>query len=154
MSFASFSSLILAAATNSMVDGREVDAFVAQVYAPYHAEKTAAPWDRAIWSGRTQALLNTWKHGRASGEADKVSDSDMLCDCQDWDADAFRIETQARQFTGPGRAVVLLRVLPDGRHARQVRLALVKEQGRWLIDELGDPGGRNLSALLRQAIAR
>jgi hypothetical protein len=154
MPIATLAALLLASGVNSMVEGGAVDAFVQQLYAPYHGDTAAPSWDRGIWSRRMQALLDGWKRGRKAGGGDDVDDADMLCDCQDWSGPDFRVETLSRQFTGPGRAVVLLRVWPVARHSSQIRLALVKEQGRWLIDELGDPGGRNLTGTLLGVMAR
>jgi hypothetical protein len=156
MPHAVFTSLLpaamMAAGGISMSDGRAVDAFVAQVYAPYHAGDGArlqAWWDRAIYTSLTRQMIETWEAG---GEHGDVSKPDRLCNCRDWDAADFRVDVVTRIFTGPGRAVVLLRVWPKARHSSDVRLSLVREGSIWKIEDVGDAAsGKSLKVALQRA---
>lgn len=150
---AAFASLLLAAGSPALGDARALDALVEQIYAPYrNGNGNPAPyWQRPIFDAATQQLIAVWAHNHAH---DAVSEADMLCGCQDWDAGEFRVEILTRQFTGPNRAVLLLRVWPVKGGNSAIRLSLVKEGARWVVDDIGDPGGSSLTVLLRRALSR
>ncbi|WP_068080162.1 DUF3828 domain-containing protein [Novosphingobium rosa] len=155
MSVATFASLLLAAGSPGLGDARALDALVNQIYAPYRINGRDSDYLKAgIYTSQTRMLIQQWAQ-QSNGEADEVSDADMLCDCQDWDADAFHVETVSRQFTGPGRAVMLLSVWQTRSHHSNVRLSLVKEGSSWAVEDIGDiGGGTSLRAALGRAMSR
>lgn len=154
MSTAAFASLLSAALMASgaitMSDGGAVDAFVAQVYAPYRAGSGQQVWwQRAIYADPTRRMIEAWEADGGHGE---VARTDRLCNCRDWDPADFRVEVVTRVFTGPGRAVVLARVSPGARRSSDVRLALVKEGSIWKIEDVGDAAsGKSLKVALQRA---
>lgn len=156
MSVAIFASLLLAAGSPSLGDGHAIDALVNQIYGPYRSSGGNPDFLQAsIYASQTEALIQQWRQRGGGREADEVSDSDMLCDCQDWDADAFHVETVSRMFTGPGRAVLLLRVWQTKNHNSNVRLSLVKEGSRWAVEDVGDTGaGSSLRGALSRALSK
>jgi len=156
MSVAVFASLLLAAGSPSLGDGRALDALLNQIYAPYRTNSADFDYLQApIYASQTAALIQQWRQQGGGREADEVSDSDMLCDCQDWDANAFHVETISRMFTGPGRAVMLLNVWQTKSHHSNVRLSLVKEGSRWAVEDIGDTGaGSSLRSALGRAMSR
>lgn len=153
MSVATFASLLLAAGSPGVGDGRALDALVSQIYAPYRSNNANADFLQAgIYSTPIRAVIQQWRQV-SGGEADAVSESDMLCDCQDWDSDAFHVETVSRVFTGPSQAVLLLRVWQTRSHHSDVRLSLVKEGSRWAVDDIGDSAsGTGLRSALGRAL--
>ncbi|WP_206239459.1 DUF3828 domain-containing protein [Novosphingobium terrae] len=154
MSVATFASLLLAAGAPSLGDGRALDALVNQIYDPYRGDGHAEYWNAPIYSTQTRQLIQMWSQSRRHG-SDDVSETDMLCDCQDWDANAFHVETISRQFTGPGRAVLLLRVWQTKSDHSNVRLSLIKEGSRWTVEDIGDSaGGSGLRSALGRAMSK
>lgn len=145
MPIAAFASLLLAAGSPALGDARALDALVDQLYSSYRAGNAPRPQ----WATSTQQLVQLWQQRHPDADAPPVTE--ILCACRDWDAPDFHVETLTRVFTGPGRAVMLLRVWPNKRRSGDVRLSLVKEGSRWAVEEIGDPSsGRSLTALLRR----
>jgi hypothetical protein len=154
MSTAVFASLLLAAGSPGFAEGGALDAVVGQIYAPYRNGTQRPYWSAPIYTSQTQQLIRDWEQVRGRG-SDDVSETDMLCDCQDWDADAFHVDTISRMFTGPGRAVMLLRVWQTKGDHSNVRLSLVKEGSRWAVEDIGDAAsGSSLRSALGRAMSR
>ena len=83
----------------------DVAASVAAFYEPYtrpFAPGDPADWDRPIFSADLRRLIARWKAGFSDEEVAELQDFSWLCECQDWDSEAFEvgIEPHARPADG------------------------------------------------------
>lgn len=111
--------------------------FVQEIYQPYRGTgEPDAGSERAIWSARTRALIARWRAVTPEDEIDDLSDSDWLCECQDWDARVFRAKLGTLRSLDTKRMQVTVDVTIAAGVVRHQRLELVREGGRWLLDDL------------------
>ncbi len=115
-------------------------AAIAAIYAPFNDTRMqGATFDRPIFTPRIKALIAKWLAVTPSDEVDDLSDFDWLCQCQDWDAPAFRARIISNRKLGPGRRAVTVRL--NGPHA-PLCFVLQQAGGRWLIDDIFASGFR------------
>lgn len=111
--------------------------FVQEIYQPYRGlGEPNSGWERAIWSARTRALIARWRAVTPADEVDDLSDGDWLCQCQDWDAKSFRAKVRTLRSLDTRRMQVSVDVTIAAGVVRRQRLELVREGGRWLLDDL------------------
>jgi hypothetical protein len=132
--------LLLAGAAPSVAERSEIESTVVGVFRSYQGSPGAiAAWDHAIYSAEVTALNARWKAVVPEGEVDGLNDGDWLCQCQDWDGDAFQARIDSIGMTGPGVAEVAVTLDlgfggPEGE--RKERLILRREGDAWKIDEI------------------
>lgn len=132
--------LMLAAAAPSDTDRSELEQKVVEIFRPY----TAAPggiasWDLPIYSAEITALIAQWRAVAPEGEVDALNDGDWLCQCQDWDAEAFTATIGSIDMPGEGLAEVELTVdlgFGGPEAIRPMRLTFKREEGAWKVDEI------------------
>jgi hypothetical protein len=148
--------LLLAAAAPSVAERSEIETAVVGIFRAYAGPPGAlAAWDQPIYSAEVAALIARWKAVMPEGELDGLNDGDWLCQCQDWDPDAFQARITSVELTGQGVAEVAV-TLDLGFEAseRSERLILRREGEGWRIDDIfagSFPAG--LRQALRETIA-
>lgn len=153
--FALAAALLLASATVSATDRAAIDAATTAIFAPYSRDDAGeAAWDRDIWSRDVRRLIKKWQSVMPDNEPDSLNDGDWLCQCQDWDQKKFRARVLSRIKTGPDSARVTVRIDLGHGERRTTTLTFVREQGRWLIDDMKDKYlAKGLKSAIRQTIA-
>jgi hypothetical protein len=143
-----------AAPTLSPIDHASLDRAIEDVFRPYSTGHVSPPWERPIWSSDMTQLIGRWRKVAPKEEADAASETDWLCQCQDWDSRAFKFAIRSRRLDAPGRANVTVRIdLMPGRWA-SARMLLRLEGGRWKLDDIVGGGFQpSLQAVIRRAIA-
>ena len=149
--------LLLAAAAPSATDRSAIEERIVGIFAPYaEPETVVAAWDQPIYSAEVAALIGRWKAVMPEGELDGLNDGDWLCQCQDWDAQAFQATIVSITMTDADTAEVALTVDLgfEGGSTRSATLVLKREAGAWQVDELrGDSFPEGLRQALRETIA-
>ena len=79
-----------------------------EIFAPYATPRPRAAWDQPIYSAEVAALIARWKAVMPEDELDGLNDGDWLCQCQDWDAEAFQATIVSIGMTDAGTAEVEL----------------------------------------------
>ena len=150
--------LLLAATAPSATERSEIESTVVGVFRSYQGPPGAvAAWDQAIYSAEVTALIARWKEVMPEGEVDDLNDGDWLCQCQDWDGDAFQARMTSIEITEPGVAEVTVTLDlgfggPGGE--RDERLVLRREGDAWKIDEIfAESFPKGLKQALRETIA-
>ncbi|WP_088307554.1 DUF3828 domain-containing protein [Novosphingobium sp. B 225] len=132
----------------------QVDAVLLKAYGGYKSDADNGPadWQKPVYSAEVTTLIKTWdKHTGENLTA--LSDYSWFCDCQDWDAQKFRWTRLSLRSLGPNRAEVKVRVNAGWGSASLQRLILVRQGGRWLIDDLfSDSVPTGIKATLRQEL--
>lgn len=116
---------------------RAVDATLGQAYNSYKSDRIDGPadWQKKVYSAEVTALIAAWN--RHTGEnLTAMSDYSWFCDCQDWEAKKFRWTRLSLRTLGPNRAEVKVRVHAGWDSSSLQRLILVRQRGRWVIDDL------------------
>jgi hypothetical protein len=126
-------------------------AFVAEADRPDEQRHALAPWEPPhrdrLFTKRLAALLETdARYSSVTGE-DGALDGDPLLDAQDFEDDVFKgVRVDVLEQSGD-RAEVRARFTLDG--PREVLFTVVREQGRWAVDDIRGPSG-SLAALLSE----
>ena len=126
-------------------------------FAPYmdEAAATVPDWELPIYSRGTAALIARWAKGLSPDEVEDLNGFGWFCQCQDFDTAHFRVTLDARYKPGASQATVAAQVnvgwdettLPN-------RLAMVREDGGWRIDDLfSESFPQGLKAALHKAVA-
>ena len=150
--------LLLAAAAPSLAERGEIETTVVGIFRSYAGPPgPVAAWDYAIYSAETTALIAQWKAVMPQDEVDALNDGDWLCQCQDWDGDAFQARIDSIEMTGPGVAEVAITLdlgFATGESERKERLTLRREGDAWKIDEIvAESFPKGLKQALRETIA-
>lgn len=150
--------LLLAAAAPSAVERSEIEITVVGIFASYRGPPgPVAAWDYAIYSAEVTALIARWQAVLPEGELDGLNDGDWLCQCQDWDGDAFQARIESITMPEPGVAEVALTLdlgFAAAGSERQERLILRREGDAWKIDEIfAESFPEGLKQALRETIA-
>jgi hypothetical protein len=138
MSIAAALALLAAApATLNPTDSAALDRATAAAFAPYRTGgDPRAPWERDLWSTEIAQLIARWQSVVPEGEVDDLNGGDWLCQCQDWDAKAFRARIASKQASGPGVAEVRVNISIGFGVSRDAILVYRREDGVWRIDNL------------------
>lgn len=136
----------------------QIDAQVAEAFRPYKDDiDDQAVWDRPIFSAEVNALIAHWQKVLPDDEPDRLNDGDWLCQCQDWDAKAFKAEIASRAALSEGRASVDVKIdlFGDPNGIRDAKLIFTREGGAWKIDDIfaKDSFPDGLKQALRETIA-
>jgi Protein of unknown function (DUF3828) len=130
-----------AAAPFKPSDANAVRAAVAKIFAPYKRPTTEtiklASFERAVFSRRTRSLIDKWQN--RSGPKDIItplSGGDWFCQCQDWDHRATGLGPQKLTWLGANRVESRALFTVFKNDTRATRLIMVRENGKWLIDDL------------------
>ena len=106
---------------------------------------------------KVAALIARWQAVLPEGELDGLNDGDWLCQCQDWDGDAFQARIDAIEMVGTGVAEVAITVdlgFGEPGSERAERLTLRREGEAWLIDDIvAESFPEGLKQALRETIA-
>lgn len=147
--------MILAALALAAAPATTPEAAITAIYAPFRsADMRGAAWERPIFMPRLKALIARWRAVTPSDEVDRLSDFDWLCQCQDWNPQAFRTMLLSRRELAPDRVEVNLSIRIEAGTVRPARLILQRQGQRWLIDEMFTPDmKKGLRAALRDMIA-
>ncbi len=130
---------LIAAAALSPADTKALDRAGAEIFAPYRQpeEGGVAAWERPIYSREVSELIAKWQSVVPEDEPDALNDGDWLCQCQDWDRRKFRVRITARKADQPGVVEVGVDIRIGWGETRDTFLAFRREEGRWLLDDLG-----------------
>jgi hypothetical protein len=150
--------LLLAAAAPSDTERLEIETTVVGIFRSYTGPPgSTAAWDQAIYSAEVTALIAQWKAVMPEGELDGLNDGDWLCQCQDWDGDAFQARINSIQLTAPAVAEVAITVdlgFGQAGSEREERLILRREGEAWMIDDIvAESFPNGLRQALRETIA-
>jgi hypothetical protein len=129
---------------------------VRAILAPYANPQREPPtaWDRRVFSQPVAALIARWKQVMPEDEPDAMSDGDWFCQCQDWDARAFRITRITTANLTATRAAVSVSFNLGWNETRSARYVMKREGARWLLEDLFDQGiPKGLQTALRETIA-
>ena len=126
-------------------------------FAPYMDEQDMAgpDWELQLYSRETTMLIAEWEKGVSHDEVEDLNGFSWFCQCQDFDPARFKVALETRHQDGEATASVEAQVnLGWDATSQKSRLAMVKENGRWLVDDLFSRSFPNgLKADLRKAIA-
>ncbi|MEY2926776.1 MAG: hypothetical protein RL367_1253 [Pseudomonadota bacterium] len=134
-----------------------VRAAVRAIFKPYltkSPDDTPAAWQYPVYATATKALIARWQKATSNpDEVTSLSDFDWLCQCQDYDPKTARIISITTRSTASGADVKAI-LSPGWKERSPLRLAMVKEKGRWMIADLVfKDGGPPLTSQLRAEIA-
>ena len=149
---------VLAGTAPSVTDRHSIEQWLVGTYRPYQGEsQIPASWDFPIYSAEVTALIAEWRAVTPQDEPDALSDGDWLCQCQDWDEEAFTATITSIGMTDVDAAEVGVTVdlgFAGPESLRPERLILKREGGAWKIDDMfaeSFPSG--LRQALRETIA-
>ena len=150
--------LLLAVTAPSAADRNAIEARVVEIFRPYAASGAAPAWEQPIYSAEVAALIAEWRAVAPQDEPDALSDGDWLCQCQDWNEEAFTATITSIDATSTDLAEVEVDVdlgfAAADASLRRERLLLKREDGVWKLDDLvaeSFPAG--LKQALRETIA-
>ena len=133
---------------------KAVDATLGMAYNSYKSDRIDGPadWQKKVYSAEVTALIAAWN--RHTGEnLTAMSDYSWFCDCQDWEAKKSRWTRLSPRALGPARAEAKVRVHAGWDSSSLQRLILVRQHGRWLIDDLfSESVPTGLKAALRKEL--
>lgn len=147
--------LLLASAALSASDRVALDATTRAIYAPYSREAISPPpGERDVWSREVRQLIAKWQAVIPEDEPDALNDGDWLCQCQDWDANAFRMSITKRKKVSKDQAELAVDiVLFKDADPRDAFLTFRREDGIWKLDEIyTEEYSDGIKAALRQTI--
>ncbi len=154
-----FNTILLAAAAATVLvaagpPAQAIDATLGQAYNSYKSSRDDGPgdWEKKVFSAEVTALIKAW-HKHTGDNLTALSDYGWFCDCQDWDAKKFRWTRLSLRTLGPDRVETKVRLAVGWNAGSVQRLILVRQNGRWLIDDLfSESTSKGLKADLRQEL--
>jgi hypothetical protein len=114
-----------------------IDSTLTRAYGGYLTDKgpSGGDWDQPVFSVATTALIRQWdKHN--GEELTGLTSYGWFCECQDWQAKKFRWKRTALRSLSADKVEVKVSVDPGFGEFVAQRLILVREGGRWRIDDL------------------
>lgn len=149
--------LLLAAAAPSAAERAAIETRIVGIFAAYASPDAGTSWDQPIYSAEVGALIRRWKAVMPQDEVDALNDGDWLCQCQDWDAEAFQATIVSIAMQDDDTAEVELRVdlgFGGPENLRSMTLTLKRERDAWQVDEIvADAFPEGLKQALRETIA-
>jgi hypothetical protein len=150
--------ILLAADALSAGDRSAIEQRVAEIFGPYAtSSNTPVSWEVPIYSAETTALIAEWRDVTPENEVDALSDGDWLCQCQDWNEQAFTTRIDAIGTWNEGFAELDLTVdlgFGGPESMRMERMSFKREDGAWKLDDLfADSFPDGLKQALRETIA-
>lgn len=145
--------LIAAAPAPAPVAGK-IDVTLKRAYAGYFRESgpEGGDWDQPVFSAATTRLIRGWKRHNGE-ELTGLSSYGWFCECQDWQAKKFRFKRTGIAMLGAGRAEVKVSIDAGFGDFVHQRLIMVREGGRWLIDDLfSESAPKGVKAAMRQEL--
>jgi hypothetical protein len=140
----------------AQADDAAIRAVIRGIYETYNAPSDAeTPMSRQIYSAGTQALLVRWNRTAYSeGEVTSLSESDWLCQCQDWDPEKFRLTSMKLLPLARGKVRADVTFTLSRGDGGKIQMIMIRERGKWLVDDLVSVNGYpNLTTGLRREIA-
>ena len=132
--------LLLANAAVPAGDDAALAARVAEIFRPYQQDlDDKAAWDYPVYSGEVRALIGHWQRVVPDDEPDALNDGDWLCQCQDWNAQGFKVTVGERRAPAADLAEVDVKIdlgFSELRDLREARLIFRKEGGQWQLDDI------------------
>jgi hypothetical protein len=128
---------------------------VARIFATYNLEdKGKAIWDQPFYSAATRLLIKQWLRGAKKDEILPLSEVDWLCQCQDYDAAAFKVTKKQYKSLSPAKVRATVTMYLGFNESRTATLLLLMEKGRWEIDDVITPDlPKGIKSELRAVIA-
>lgn len=127
---------------------------VRAIYAPFgkaDGEESAPP---DIWAPDVAALIRRWTEVMPKDELDGLNDFDWLCECQDWDAAAFRLTLGKPRKRAEGRFAVPVQLAIGWGDKRAATVTMQRVGDRWLVAEIVSKSfPRGLKVALAETIA-
>lgn len=131
-----------------------VDATLKRAYGGYLTEQgpSGGDWDQPVFSAATTRLIRQWdKHN--GEELTGLSSYGWFCECQDWQAKKFKYKRTALRVLAPGKVEATVQFTAGWDDFMTQRLIMVKEGGRWAIDDLfSDSVPKGVKAALREEL--
>ena len=151
--FAVAVALLFSAAQAAEPADAEVRASVQQFYAPFASDTVAMPdWELPIFTAETAVMIRDWREALGDEPIDDLSSFGWLCECQDWDAAAFRVTVTSVELAGKDHAIVAVTVEQGWGSKVEQKLELLREDGDWRLDDmLSDSFPNGLKAELAYA---
>lgn len=114
----------------------DIDAVVQRIYGHYSRDSAdIADWALPVFSAAATQQIKVWqKH--IGNNLTSLNDYGWFCECQDWDAKAFKARRIAQKFINPNQMEVVVQVAIGEGVVRRQRLIIVREKGRWMVDNL------------------
>lgn len=155
--FIAAASLSLAILPTSAVaaDKRPAVQAALALYDGYRGEGDAAgaDWELPVFSADLTRIIAAWMAKNDAGEVTELSDFGWFCECQDWDQQGFRTKPLSVKWHGD-RATIRMRVHAGWGNSVEQNLIMVREDGRWLLDDMTTPSMPNgLRAALHEAMS-
>lgn len=128
---------VLAAAAPPVPGSAGVDVTLKRAFAGYFKASggEGGDWDQPVFSARTTRLIRQWKRHNG-GELTGLNSYGWLCECQDWQWQKFAWKRAEITQLAPGKLDVTVLVTPGFGDILTLRLIMVREGKRWLIDDL------------------
>jgi Protein of unknown function (DUF3828) len=148
-----------AAAPLSKQNAAAIRAQIVKIYKPYNQPTNDRPyWQHPIYTAQVRKLFSQWEKLRATNgddEVDELSGGDWLCMCQDWDPEYFKLMKQVLKPLALGKVEVEVTLLQMEGQRETFRLIMVREDGKWLVDDILDgQATKGLKHQLREAAAK
>jgi hypothetical protein len=132
----------------------QIDATLKRAYGGYMRESgpNGGDWDQPVFSAAATRLIRQWK--RHNGAVlTGLSSYGWFCECQDWQARKFKYKRTDLRQLAPGKVEVKVQFTAGWDDFMTQRLILVREGGRWLIDDLfSDSVPKGVKAAMREEL--
>lgn len=126
---------------------------VTALFQPYKSDDFPSITERPIFTQATGALVQQWERSQTD-QIDVLGDFDWLCQCNDNDPSQFALLEQTAEWTGPDSATVTVQTRGDPASQTRLIMAMRRESGKWLIEDLTFQGLETpLVAQLQREIA-
>ncbi|HEY8603436.1 DUF3828 domain-containing protein [Tsuneonella suprasediminis] len=114
---------------------------------------TAADWELPVFSADLTRIIAAWMAKNEAGDVTELSDFGWFCECQDWDQQGFKVKPLSVKQNGD-HATIRMRVRAGWGSSVEQRLTMVRENGRWLLDDMTTPSMPNgLRAALHETLS-
>lgn len=136
-------------------DSRPAEEAALSLYDSYRglSDFGGADWELPVFSADLTRIIAAWMAKNEAGDVTELSDFGWFCECQDWDQQGFKIKPLSVKQNGD-HATIRMRVRAGWGSSVEQRLTMVRENGRWLLDDMTTPSMPNgLRAALHEAMS-